>query len=119
MPIRQVQYGVSSGTAASSAAALTDYQTVAPTSGQTVVMTDNSLDGVLYLTPSGLLALLNITMPSNANSRLGQVRRVVTTQTITALNLLGGTLLNAPTSILANTGVTFVRVNATTWAAIL
>jgi hypothetical protein len=49
---RQISFAVSTGSAPASAAALTDYQTASPTTGQTVVMNDNSIDGVLWLTPA-------------------------------------------------------------------
>lgn len=112
--------GGSLGGAAATAAALTDYQTASPTTGQTVVMNDNSIDGLLYLTPAGTLATLTVTLPTNANSRLGQTRRLSTTQDLTALtvNVAGGTVVNSPTTLLANSTVAFQKVATNTWMRI-
>lgn len=115
---RQVSSGITSASAAASAAALTDFQTATPTTGQTVVMNDNTLDGVLYLTPAGTLATLTVTLPTNANSRLGQIRRLSTTQELTGLTINGGTVLNSPTTLTANGTVAFQKVAASTWMRI-
>jgi hypothetical protein len=117
---RQISFSVSgAANAAASAASLTDYQTASPTTGQTVVMNDNSIDGVLWLTPAGAIATLTITVPTNANSRLGQTRRIATSQDInTTLTINGGTILNAPATLIGNTGFSLVKVAANTWMRI-
>lgn len=91
-------------------------QTVTPTAGQTVVMTDDSLDGSLNLTPAGLLATLTITLPSEANSRIGQERRINTTQALTALTIGGASsILNTVTTLALGGSVTFEKIAANTW----
>jgi hypothetical protein len=110
--------GINSSTAATSAAALTDYQTASPASGATVVMNDNTIDGLLWITPAATIATLTVTVPTNANSRLGQVRRVATSQDITALTINGATILNAPSTLIGNTGFALVKVSTGTWMRI-
>ncbi|GAA5117164.1 hypothetical protein JIN84_17815 [Luteolibacter yonseiensis] len=41
----------------------------------------------IYLTPAGTLAALTFTLPSAANARIGQKRRLITSQIITALTV--------------------------------
>lgn len=45
-------------------------QTAAPLTGSTVVMTDDAFDRNLVLNPAGTLAVLTVTLPTEANSRL-------------------------------------------------
>lgn len=90
-------------------------QTASPTAGQTVVMTADSKDRTLYLTPAGTLATLTTTLPANATSRVGQIARIGTSQAITLLTIDGAaTILNTVTS-LAIGAVTFQKVAANTW----
>ncbi len=90
-------------------------QTASPTTGQTVVMTDSAVDGTLYLTPAGALLALTVTFPTNANSVLGQIRRIASTQAVTTLTLDGATILNPLTAIVANTATSFQKVASNTW----
>ncbi len=72
----------------------------------------------MYLTPAGTLATGTITFPSDANSKIGQVLRIVSTQTQTALTVSssGLTLVGtAVTALTANTPVSWEKVAASTW----
>lgn len=101
-------------------AVLATVQTVTPTTGQTVSMTDNAVDNTLYLTPAGTLAALTVNLPSNANSRIGQVERIFTTQQITALTVANATtILGNPTTLNVNESVSFQKMAANTWAAVV
>lgn len=93
-------------------------QPVTPTTGQTVVMTDDNTDGTLYLTPAGTLVALTITFPSDANSAFGQVRRVASTKAITTATLSGGTILNGFTTMIANDCFSYQKVATNTWIRI-
>lgn len=87
-----------------------------PTDGQTISMLDTSADGTLFLTPAGTLATLTVTLPTNANSVTGQIRRIATTQTITTLTVNGaGTILGNVTTILAAASLEFQKMASDTW----
>lgn len=90
-------------------------QPVTPTNGQAVQMTDNSTDGTLFLTPAGTLASLTVNFPSDANSVLGQIRFVGTTQAITSITMTGATILNMFTAMNANDCFGFQKVTVNTW----
>jgi hypothetical protein len=90
-------------------------QPVTPTSGQTVQMTDNSTDGTLFITPAGTLATLTVLFPTDANSVLGQIRFVGTTQAITSITMSGATILNVFSSMNANDCFGFQKVTTNTW----
>lgn len=93
--------------------------TATPTAGQT--RTDlstpaDSRDRTFWMTPAGTLATLTITMPLDASSRLGQIVEIGTTQAITALSFTAGpTVLNADSSMVANTLIRYEKVAANTW----
>lgn len=53
------------GTTQAFASALNANQSVVPSSGDTVVMTQNNLDGLLMLNPGATLAALTVTPPEN------------------------------------------------------
>lgn len=95
-------------------------QTASPTTGQTVNMTNSSFTGFLYLTPAGTIAALTVALPAEANSILGQVRRITTSQAITALTLTqqggGQTILGAPAGLTAGQTIAVMKVAANTWA---
>lgn len=90
-------------------------QAASPTTGQTVVMTDDSTDGTLWLTPAGALLALTVTFPSDAKSTLGQVRRVGSSQAVTNLTMGGGTILNGIASFIINDCFSFQKVAVNTW----
>lgn len=92
-------------------------QNAAPATGQIVVMEDSAKNGTLYMMPALLLAALTVTLPSEANSVIGQVRRIATTKAITVLTV------NGATTILGNVGsmalgdcISFHKIAANTWA---
>jgi hypothetical protein len=97
-------------------------QAATPTTGQTVVMTDDDYDAILNLTPAGTLAALTITIPSNAKSRIGQVIHISSSQILTSLTIssAGQTLRGAPTTFaaVASAYCSFMKVAANTWVRI-
>lgn len=91
-------------------------QSASPTTGSTVVMTDDSNNGTLVLTPAANLAALTVQLPSDANSALLQIRRISTTKSITALTMTGATtILDAPASMNSGDLVSFQKTAANTW----
>lgn len=93
-------------------------QTATPASGDTVAMTDTAGDGTLVIEGSGTLAALTVQFPDDANSRVGQVRRIAPLVAITALTLTGSTIINAPATLAANEVATFQKISATEWLRI-
>lgn len=94
-------------------------QTSSPTTGQTVSMTDDNVDGALYLTPAGTLATLTVTLPTNGNSRVGQVRRIVTSQILTVLTINGaGTILGNITTLALGGSASFQKIASDTWVKV-
>lgn len=94
-------------------------QTATPTTGQTVVMTDSSQSGTLYLTPAGTLAALTVTLLSNANSVIGQIRRIGTNNIITTLTINGAaSILGTVTTIALGVSASFQKVASDTWIKI-
>lgn len=92
-------------------------QSVVPTTGQTVTMTDNDKDGILYLNPAALLAALTVTLPSNANSKIGQERMIASSKAITLLSVVnpsGGTVI-APASLTLGANISMRKVADNTW----
>ena len=96
-----------------------DVQNLSPTAGQTISMTDNSVDGLLWLTPAGTLATLTVNFPSDANSRIGQVRSVGSSKQITAITLSNATFFNTVSTIALGECYSFQKVAANTWVRIL
>lgn len=91
-------------------------QSVVPTSGQTVQVTDNAIDTLLVLSPAALLAALTVALPSDVNSRINQIVRIATMKAITILTVTGATsIMNAPTSLILGGSVSFQKVAANTW----
>lgn len=104
---------IGAGGAPASAMAI---QNSTPTAGQTVVMTADTNDRTLYMTPAGTLATLTVTLPANATSRLGQIARIATTQAVTAITINGATtILGNVTSLNANDCITFQKVADNVW----
>jgi hypothetical protein len=94
-------------------------QSVSPTAGLTVQMQDDAADGSLNLSPAGLLLTLTVTLPSEANSRIGQVRRLSTTQAVTTLTVNGAaSILNNVTTLALGGTVAFEKIAANTWVRI-
>ena len=94
-------------------------QSSTPLTGATVVMANNDNDGTLVVTPAGTIAALTVTLPTEAASRIGQIERIVTSQTITSLTVNGATTIGGNvTTLTANSFVTFQKVAANTWRRI-
>lgn len=106
--------------AASVAAITPGIQAASPTVGQTVTMTDDAVDGTLYLTPAGTLLTLTVALPSNAASRVGQIRRIVTSQVLTGLTVTAASasILGAPTTLALGGYVSFQKMASGQWARI-
>ncbi len=67
---------------------------------------------------TGTIATLTVTLPTDGNSRIGQVRRVSSTQIVTALTVDGATTIhNNPTTLAANATKQFMKVAANEWFA--
>ncbi len=95
-------------------------QAASPTAGQTVVMTDSAVDGTLYLTPAGTLATLTVTLPTEVNSRIGQIRRIGTSQALTLLTIGGATtILGNVTTLALGASASFQKVAANTWIRVV
>lgn len=90
-------------------------QTVVPTNGQTIQLTDDNTSGTIWLNPAGTLATLTLTMPTDAKSDLGQIRRIATSKAITSLTMNGATILNALTTMSANDCFEYQKVDVNTW----
>lgn len=75
-------------------------QNAAPVTGGNVVFATSSENITLYLAPAGTLATLSISLPSDANSFIGQICRVFTSQTLTALTV------SVPSGTITGTAVT-------------
>lgn len=58
-----------------------------PTTGQTVSAATSKLDETLYITPAGTLLALTFSLPTSANSRVGQIERGFISQIITTLTV--------------------------------
>ena len=96
-----------------------------PVTGFATTVASGKHDYTYYLTPAGTLATGTFTLPTHANSSIGQIVRIFTTQNITSLtvNVAGsGTLQGAAlTTLLANTGAAWQKVVSTgngTWIRI-
>lgn len=94
-------------------------QKEAPVNGSTVIMSDTGLDGTLYIAPATTISALTLVLPTEANTRLGQIRRIATNKMITGLTITGGTLLSTVTSLSAGDCVSFLKIDANTWTRIV
>lgn len=91
-------------------------QKASPTSGATVQMSNDSMDGALYINPAATLASLTVNLPTNLTSRDGQIRRIVTSKAITSLTIGGATILSTVTELSAGDSVSFMKVDNNTWS---
>lgn len=90
-----------------------------PLTGATVLLTDDASNGTLYVTPAGTIAALTVTLPSEANSKVGEERTIVTSQTITALTVNGATTIHGNvTTLAAGASATFRKLAANIWAKV-
>ena len=93
---------------------------VVATAGSTVALADAPVNQTLYLKPAATLATLTVNLPSNANSKLGQECKIVSTQALTALTIgqIGGgaTILGAPAGMTGGQTLIATKVEANVWA---
>jgi hypothetical protein len=90
----------------------------APLTGATINMNALSITETIYITPAGTIAALTVVFPTDANSALGQIERLISSQTVTALTLTanGNTILGtAVTAMVANQTYAWQKVAAATW----
>lgn len=88
--------------------------TVAPTTGQTIVVDLGT--NLQVINPAGTLAALTITLPATTGSFLSEVT-ILTTATLTSLTVNGAagvTVAGAPTTLAAN-GYFKMRLVGTVW----
>lgn len=91
---------------------------ISPLTGATVTANANGNRELIYLTPAGTIATMTFVFPSDANSFLGQILQIVSTQTVTAVTVsASGLTINgtAWTALAPNVPVQFVKVAAATW----
>lgn len=90
----------------------------APLTGATLAIAYTSCDALLAITPAGTIAELTVPLPAAA-MRAGQIIRISTTQTITALTLsaVEGSIINAATTLSAN-GYCGFQSDGTNWRRI-
>lgn len=93
---------------------------VVPLTGATLAFNLLSQDQTIFASPAGTLAALTVDLPPDAQSRLGQICRLVSTQTTTSLTITGAgpspTIIGTnPTAGVANTSYAFQKVGANTW----
>lgn len=95
----------------------TTMQTAAPANASTTVCTDTNDTAHLVLTPAGTIATATITLPTNANSSIGQRVTISTTQEITAMTVSGAGLTVVPATLTmpANSAVTYQKVASGVW----
>lgn len=93
---------------------------IVATTGQTQNFADTQQNSLMYLKPAGTIAAQTVNLPSNANSRVGQECKLVSSAAITALTLgqIGGgaTILGAPAGMTAGQTLIMTKVEANTWA---
>lgn len=96
---------------------VTVFQTATPANGGTTVLTDAVNDAHLVCSPAATIASHTFTFPSDANSRVGQILRISTSQTITAATFSGSglTIRTERTGLAAGAGITFEKVAANNW----
>lgn len=101
--------------------AMETIQASSPATGANVTFGTVLTNETLYLTPAGTLATLTVTLPADANSHIGQLCRVFTTQTLTALTVAvsGGSYVGTTVTTLAQyAALIFQKVAANTWIRI-
>lgn len=97
---------------------LATIQAASPVTGATVTFGTQVTDIDLFLTPVGTLATLSIAFPADANSYVGQVLSVFSTQIVTALtvSVSGGTIYGSAATALAAGGVlAYKKLAANVW----
>ena len=98
-----------------------DVVTVVPLTGGTTVMADTDFNQLLSLDAAGTIATHTVTLPSNANSRLGQEVIISALFEVTAITIDGATTIrgySAPFLLGAGLSRRLVKIAADTWAII-
>jgi len=91
----------------------------APTTGQTQAFAASPVDQTLYMVPAGAIAAQTITLPPDASSRIGQICRFMTRQTITTVTMNGAAnIVNPVTTMNGGDSFAFQKVAADTWQRI-
>lgn len=88
----------------------------APTAGQTIVLADNANSRMVQLVPAALLATLTVTLPTDANSVIGQVVRISSAKAITLLTVNGATIIGAPVGLILGDNIGFQKIGVNTWS---
>lgn len=88
-----------------------------PVTGGTVAWSDVSQDQILWMTPAANLATLTLTLPSEANSRIGQRCLVGSSKAVAILSVTGATTIYNALNVL-NAGDSFLlrKLAPNTWA---
>ena len=96
---------------------VTVFQTATPTNGGTTVLTDAVNDAHLVCTPGGTIASHTFTMPTNANSRIGQRVVISTSAQITAITISGSglTITKVATGLAAGASIQLQKVASNVW----
>lgn len=90
--------------------------TSVPTSGQTVAAAGNVSDYTLWLAPAATLAALTVNLPLDSLSQIGDIYRIGSSKTITALTLAGpATIFDSASSLSPNQIVSYKKLAADTW----
>lgn len=92
------------------------FQTLAPSTGNTVSAPNVPIDSTTWIAPSGTLLNLTFNLPSDANSRLGQLVAIGFSKIITNLVLANASNIGNPIiSAAINDLFTYKKVAADTW----
>jgi hypothetical protein len=94
--------------------------TYTPTTGTTVSATTTMADETIACNPAGTLAALTFALPSDGNSRTGQLSRFFSMQIITALTVTAtGQTIKGTSSFTAfalDGSICYQKIAAATWA---
>lgn len=94
--------------------------TMAPTEGQTVTLPNSSLEMVLNLKPATNLTAVNIVLPNEASSRIGQRVFIATTRQIETITASGTAVVNNA-SVMMSPGdnIVFLKNDTNTWSRVM
>ncbi len=107
----------SSAAIANSSAPGITYLASSPADGSTVNFANTSTNQLMYLTPSGPLNSLNINLPNNSTSLLGQYVFICCRQSVASVNIQNaGTILNNLSEFLGGDLVLYLKVADNVWA---
>jgi len=98
-----------------------DVVTVVPLTAGTTVMADTDFNQLRNMAAAGTIATHTVTLPTDANSRLGQEVVISTLFEVTALTINGATTIrgySAPFLLGAGLSRRLVKIAANTWAII-